>query len=409
MASTTTPSIFFTAKGSTSSFQFDLMSDPPRPTVVETMSWLTDIIKPKYSDGEQRIALRKIPRQGFKYEYIIKTLQRRHEIQGMFASSLKKLWGIPIWTECRINSSPLLAGSSTIYVDTRYSDFRSTSYAMIWQNESLYEFLKVISKTDSAIILTSPTINTYTTATLVMPVRTGYIRNTPTMIALKSGLTLIDAEFEVIDNATVSGYAATQTYDGLEVVTRQSLIENDEGINESHSGDVSFLDNSTGLLGIKSDTEYNIVIQQHALRYNTAATVWNFRQWLHSLYGRQNIFLVPSYTRDVTLSRAVGINDTIIYITNILLALHVESYDLLQYIGFLNTNGSITVRKISAVANVNSSEESITLTSTIDTVYTTSTTVMFVWKCRFGSDDIELNWQEKDHLVCENGFVRVTQ
>ncbi len=385
------------------------MSDPPRPTVKETMSWLTDIIKPDYSDGEQRIALRTIPRQSFKYQYIIKTLQRRHEIQSMFSSLLKKLWGIPVWTESKLNKYPLFVGSSVIYFDTRYADFRNSSYAMIWQNESLYELLKVTSKTDSSLVLTSPTINTYTTATLVMPVRMGYIRNTPTMTPLKSDLTSIDVDFEVIDNIAISGYSASQTYDGFEVVIRSSIIDSDEGVRESHNGNVTFLDNFTGLLGIESNVKYNTVMQQNMLRYSTVETIWNFRQWLHTLYGRQNPFLIPSYNPDISLSRVVGVNDTIIYITNIRLAANVDTYDLLQYIGFLNNDGSIRVRKISAITKVDDSEESITLIDTVDFAYATTATVMFVWKCRFGSDNIELSWQEKNHLICENGFVRVTQ
>jgi len=386
----------------------NMIQDPPKLNVKEGMSWITDILKQDYSDKEQRIALRTIPRQTFTYQYIIKTAQRRRELYSEFATALKELWYIPVWTEAR-TSVPLLSGQSTVYVDTRYSDFNDSSYAMIWQNNELYELLEVSTVADNTLTLSTPNTNTYTSNTFVMPVKTGYIRNSPRVVSLKNGLGLMDVDYEIIDNERISDYSASQEYDGYEVVVRGSRITENEGVDELHNGELTFIDNNTGLLGIEAKTTYNVVTQNQYFEYRTAATIWDFKQWLHSLYGRQNPFLVPSYTKDLTLSRTISSSDNTIYFSHIDLSANVSEYDLLQYIGFLNSDNTIRVRKIDNIVEIDPTEEAIGLTTTVGDDYSISTTVMFVWRCRLSNDDLQLEWQEKDRLICQSGFVRVLQ
>jgi len=406
---TTAPTINFSVASEDKITTLRVLSDPPKEQVTETLGWLTDILKPKYSDDEQRIALRTIPRQGFRFSYILNTRARRGQALSFFKKYAKRQWGIPIWTERVKHTTALAAGAGSITVDTTYADFRATSFGLVWKDETSWEILRITSKNDTSLTLATNLVNTYTGTKFIMPLRLGYLKGMPKVTAMKNTLTEMEVEFEVHENAAVSGYSAAQTYDGLEVMTRGPSIESKEGIVETINPDILYQDNKTGLLGIERRNDYNIPMQEHSFHFKTKANIWDFRQWLHSVYGRQKTFLVPTYNQDFTLSRSVDSGDSIVYVNNEELSAHLSGYELLQYAGFLNSDGTVTVRKVLAIANVSTAEESITFTTTVGTSYATSTTMMYVWRCRLGSDSLSLDWYELNSLRCKTGFIRVTQ
>jgi len=404
----TIPTVNLSVAGETDAFQIRIMSDPPRETISERLGWMTDIIKPNFSDDEQRIALRTIPRQEFTYEYVINTLERRGRFLSAIAGYAKKEIGIPIWGERVVYNGTLSAGTSSISIDTTNADFRNSSYAFLWNGENSWELLHISTKNDTTLNLSLNLIGTYTGTSFIMPLRTGFIKGNTQTTALKNNTTLVRITLEVNEYASVSGWSASQTYDSYDVITFGNLIREQEGIGQRHNPDAHILDNQTGLVGREALNDYEIVTQEYSVDRITKAQIWELRQWLHNIYGRQKAFLVPSYNKDLVLTRAVDSGDSTIYIQQARLWLHYEAYDLLQYIGFLNSDGTVTIRKVSSIDYVGETEESITFTGTVGTSYTTSTTVMFVWKCRLGTDNVKIEWYEFAKAKLESSLVKVT-
>ena len=393
----------------TESTDFRIMSDPPELGVIEQLEWNTDVIKPKHSDEEQRIALRTRPRQSFTNVYAFNNIVRRRQFMAHLFKYLKKEWAVPVWTESEVHSGTLSSGSSSITVDTDYSDWRASSHGFIWESETNWEIIKVASFTTTVLTLDKNTINTYTKDKFVMPCRFGFIRGTPVILSEKSDITRVNVTFDTHDAVEITGYSAAQSLHSMEIMTRGAEIPGLEGISESHSTSAVRLDNNTGLIGIEERSEYNNVTQEHRMRFTTKANIWDFRQWMHSIDGPQKAFLVPTYLNDLALSRAVGSSDDTIFFTNIGLADHVQTIGMLKYFAFLNTDGTVNVKWIDSIATVSGTEESITLGSgaTAGTAYATTAMVMFVWICRLSSDALELDWFQRNGIIANASFRRV--
>ena len=405
----TDPTVFFYPSSLQTVIQYRVLPDPPEWPMEESLEWKTDIIKPTYSDDEQRIALRTIPRQSFAGVLDTISSARRRKVESLLHSRLKKKLGIPVWTEAELHQTTLTSGSSSISVDTRYADFRDSSFGLLWKSETEYEILRIATVTDSALTLSANTQVTYTGNKWVMPLRLGYVRGIPSRIIHNTDQTRLSIELECIDNEAVSGYVAAQTYDDLEVVDRPSRMVSDTEPMEYHDPDLEWHDNQIGLVGIQSNTDFNVVSQQHSFYYDTKAEIWDFRQWLHTMYGRQKPFLYPTNARNLQLSRDADSDDDTIYIVNCDFVTYIGANSLLQYLGFRDSDGALTVRKIDSVAAVSDAEESITLTDTIGTDFSSGDPIMFVHRCRLGNDKITLTWLEKDIIVCNVTMIRVTQ
>jgi len=403
------PAIFFSSDDSVTTNLYKSLTEAPQYPMKEKLSWLTNIIRPDYTNGEQRITLRKVPRQTFTYLIDISTQQRTSEVYALLNSNLKKKWGIGVWAERIHHSGSISIGASSISIDTTTSDFRDASYGLVWKNESNWEILNISTVAADSLSLSTNVLNDYIGGCYVTPLRFGYVRGMPKRTATKTRKTYLDVELECIDNELLTGYVATQTYDGLEVMTRASSIDSDNETPDMHDPDMNYLDNETGLLGIQNNTDFNIVTQPHHFHIRTASEIWDFRKWLHSLYGRQNIFLVPSFSQDFTLSRAIDTGDSTIYINNAGFHNYIGDSDLIRYIGFETTDGTVVVRKIDSTAEVDSTEETITLTTTVGTAFLIADKVMLVHRCRLGSDDINMQWYEPNSIKCSVNFVRVTQ
>jgi hypothetical protein len=210
----------------------------------------------------------------------------------------------------------------------------------------------------------------------------------------------------VSDNVEITGHVPAATYDGIEVLMQRSYI--DEQQQENHDPDVWVLDNQTGVFHVVSDSDFNVVTQDHKFHNDTKIAAWAFRKFLHALAGRQGVVLVPTWRNDMTLSRQAGVSDTTIYIANNQLA-YLMGYNVLrQYLAFKKADGSLIVRKITDMDEVDASEDSIDLDAGPGEFVPAGTHLCFVDKCRLASDRVEIVWERAGVNWCKAQLARVT-
>lgn len=405
----TDPTIFFFPSSMSSALLYRPIVDPPKWPMEETLEWKSNILRPDYTNDEQRIALRVQPRQIFNETLQPTTQRRRARMNSLVHSRIKQKLGIPVWQEAVKHSTPLNSGSSSITVDTRYSDFRDDTYGLLWASDTEYEILRINVVSDNSLSLSVNVQNNYTGVKWIMPMRFGYVNAPLVRTPRLSEDAFVTLSLQIIDTTELTGYSASQTYDGYEVVDRPHVVNGELEPDESHDADVQWLDNETGLVGVQSNTENNVVTQSHRFRYDTAADCWDFKEWLYDKYGKQKAFLSPTDSKDLIVSRPVGSSDSTIYVENVDFAKYIGANDLLQYLGFRTPAGTLVVRKIDAAAYVSDSEESITFTTTAGTAFLVNTSVHFVHRCRLGSDRVSITWLEPNTLVCNLPVVRITQ
>ena len=112
-----------------------------RKPTEETLEWLTDIIT-SYDGSEQRINIRKGPRQSFS----VKAFLRQDEIfqlDNVLYDWRGRLWALPIFSEQRTLTSIYTADDPTIEVSTLFGSFRIEGQAIIFSNSENFEIFTI--------------------------------------------------------------------------------------------------------------------------------------------------------------------------------------------------------------------------------------------------------------------------
>ena len=152
--------------------------------------------------------------------------------------------------------------------------------------------------------------------------------------------------------------------------------------------------------------------QNHNFFNDTKKACWDFRKFLHYLDGRQKTVLIPTFRSDVTQRATDNIEpaDISVKINNIKLADNMGFNSLRTYIGFYFPDGTLIVRKITAITEINSDEEQISFNDILglpSAVVSGNCKICFVDKCRLASDKVQIAWPYSHKNECRTNFMRV--
>jgi hypothetical protein len=379
----------------------------PKFPMKETLSWLTQIIKGK-SGSEQRISLRRTPRQGFKFDIFFHDEQEQAKFEAQLFTWQKRSWGVPVWAEKVAHSGTINAGDTSISVDTRYADFRDDSLAIIYQDKDNYEVVKVSTKTDSSLTLEVEMQNSFTGNKFIMPVRVAQMPVRARNKMTPDGHSFASCEFLVTLNTLLTGYTPVETYKSLAVILDPSYAEDAQDFESD--GDITISDGGTGPFDIFSDSEFNIVSQSQVFKNWSKMGCWTFRNLLHYLYGRQVAVWMPTYKNDLQLSQAIGASDVNFRIQNIKLADNMGVNDLRTDIAFMFPDGTNYYREITGIVEHSDTEEIITIDSSIGIpISPGDCEICFLDKVRLASDEVEIDWIEPYRNMSDTRFVKVEE
>ncbi len=379
----------------------------PVVPIRESLEWRTSILKG--ADGsQQRICLRKMPRRYLNYRYPLRNDAEQAVSDNLLHAWLKGTWAIPIWPERVIHTGSLPAGSGSVAIDTRYASFAADRYAVIWQSRELHEVMGIASKTDNSLTFDENLRNTYSGTKSIVPCFTGRVTRSATGNVGNTGTGFVELEYLITDDVAVTGHVTAMNYDGYEVLTTPARMPGGR-IARQHDADVVIVDSGTGAVEFANVTDFNISVQDHEFVNETKAKTWALRQWLHSIYGRQKAFLVPTFRRDFELTRAAGAGDTYLYVTNRGIAEHLGLNAMRTYVALRPVGGSLIVRKVTAITELTASEERLTLNSAPGVALTTAALVCWVDRCTLASDTVMLDWYLPGRNTCSTQLMRVSQ
>ena len=370
----------------------------PQAELSETLEWLTDILTSK--DGSlQRICLRQAPRHRFRLPLLIESDQEQARLDAALFSWQKRAWGLPIWPEMVIHTATITADDTVIAVDTTNADFRDAGLAVIWQSPTQAEVIQVETVAADSLTLSSPVQGTFTGRKLIMPCRIAQM-SAPTSRQIHSaGPAIIEAFFAVKDNVLLTGYTPPVTYKGLPVLTEATAVDPTQ--RKSSDGDTVVTDYETGDFQYFSDSEFNVRLQSHLFYNDTKAATWQFRLFLHSLYGRQGTVYIPTHKNDLSLAEGFGASDTSFNIVNIGLADNMGVNDLRTDLAFIFPDGTQLYREITGIVE-SGTEEIISIDSDLDiAVEPGDCIICFLDKVCLAADDVELIWTRAHENRCE--------
>lgn len=410
--------------GTTTGDLWSFETEPPPPDlapmvgdwtwpITERLRFLTQII-PSHDRTEQRIAHRcdaaglVVPNKSYSTRLAIFGDEAVVRWEAILDGWLKKTWSVPLWPMAQRHTAALPAGSTAIAIDTRWCDYRADGLAMIWQSEDAYEVVVVDSVADSALTLKNGTLAIYTGPKWILPCRIGWVTSIANIERYGGGLIVnLTWETDGADLAAVTGYVAAVEYDGMTVLT-DPAVGFRGSFNSSHDADFAVIGGDTGPFEVVNNSRVAEISQDHGWVCRTLERAWRLRQFFHAMRGRQSAFLVPTFKRDLVLSRAAAPSDSVLYVAHRGLKANRSAESLRIYLAFRPAGGPIVVRRITDIAEESSSEERITLYSSSGLSTPAGDSLCWVDKCRLASDEVVFEWRGRVRMTCSTQFVRVS-
>lgn len=273
----------------------------PASPISEEFSWLTNVLR-TYS-SEQRIALRKHPRQSWAMKY-----KQWGEIQSRINSAMwgrnYKPFGLPIWTDVTYIRSSISAGTQTIYLDTRYFDYRTEGLLVLLYRDDLTNETKEISAVyGDRLELVRPLENTFPDGAMAMPVvicqpEGGLVRED-----IGNDVTVSSIRFRALENLEYVT-PAPETYLGYEVLGSWNYRLSGS-VNSSILHPVVVVDNQTGPWDVFPYRSEPDEMWDWSWASNSQEERWEVKMFLMRQRGRQKSFWAHSRRKDITLAATV--------------------------------------------------------------------------------------------------------
>lgn len=210
-----------------------MFSYRPETPIRETLEFSTNILTS--STGlEQRVSIRKHPRQLIELAYKIEEDSDRRKLQALLFNWQARTFGLPIWFEARKPTADITSGDTVVNVSTAYGDFREGSLAIVWQDADTYDSVEIDTVAANSLTFTSALSNSYTAArTLVMPLRTALTtgsldgsQHPVNLDELKLGFLINDNEADIADDSAFDSYDSKVLLDDGNWMSSNVIPEN---------------------------------------------------------------------------------------------------------------------------------------------------------------------------------------
>jgi hypothetical protein len=379
----------------------------PNFPMLETLEWVTNILKSK--DGsEQRLCLRKTPRQRFQFNCMLTTEQEQARLEALMFVWAKRQWGVPAWGELVVHNATINIDDVTISFDTRYADFRDDSYALIWQGIDSYEAVKIQTVDNDKLNLEKPVLNQWTGDKYIMPLRIGYMISPSSLNYNADGIANFSCGFLIRYNQLIESFTPTgdDAYNSAPVLNAP-LVET--GLENIVNADMKSVDFYMSDFAMFSDSDFNIYVQGHIFRYATKYDIWQFRALLHYLFGRQVTCWIISDKKDFNQTQTLGAAETQLTISNVGWARYMGLNVLRTHAAFVYADGTRYYREITGFTE-SGNEDIIGLSSALGIeVEPGDCEICLLDKCRLTDDKIEIEWQEPATIVSKINFTKVKE
>jgi hypothetical protein len=262
----------------------------PQYNATETLEWSTEILRAR--GKEQRIARRSQPRHRFSYEYHF------DPYTGDAATQLARKYGhesvsVPLWTDGK-SIGLVSSGDTTLAFDTTQARFVVGGQVFLLSANDAFEVAEIAAINTGSLELATQVVNTYPDA-YVTPVMQGHFAAAFRMQKPAGEYNVAFVEFITDDLYEVNATHNYPAYRGRFVWTVRSEAEaHQESIQRENTDNSS----TAGKLFFSPDYNYSVAASSVKTHLHDYSELWEFREFIHSLKGRQKSFYLPRYVRD---------------------------------------------------------------------------------------------------------------
>ena len=383
----------------------------PEEPIRERLVWATNIIK-SISGKEQRISLRKNPRQELQYSYRVQDPDIKRNMQVLLIGFQAGVFGIPIWFEAKRLTADISATDTTIYFDTSYADFREGSLLILWKDEFTYEAIEIDTVNPSNVVLSSGTSLDYSIEdTLVMPLRVAYadprVRGNRAPVNSED----VSIRFTVIDNDNdLADASAFPTHNSKVLFSEPNFMISGSLRNDIFK-DIQRIDNVSAPLYQYSDWASSELLTVKGFLGYGLQRIWEVRQLAHALRGSHVTFYLPTFSADLVVVNNLTASSDILDIENIGYSSLINGQEPFKSVMILLNDGTVITRQVVAAEEVDSTTERLTVDVVwADTITTAEISkISFLVLSRMADDVLTIDHQYGGLAFISMGAVGVQQ
>ena len=331
-----------------------VMPERPKYPLKESLQWKTDIIRS--FAGEQRIRLRDAPRQILSVESVISN-QSYTKLKAVGYQWAHRVFAIPVWTDAILVPS-IAAGSSIVYLNTVYSDFRSFDILVIWNSETDFEAIETLNVYANRIELKLPTSKQYTNA-FVIPARFANTLRGLSFSRDGDATIRMSSDFTVRSNKNLESISSFSTYKSLPVILDKPLSS--DKLTDLYIRDVDIMDNGSSSVYLDIKTSSVDVTSKMTFMTFNKQKAWEYRQFIHYLHGQQKTFFIPSWHDEFEIIKDFSNTSTSVTIKNVGFTLYYDN----RFLYIESTTGSRAFCRVLSSSITNDGDELLNLESTL--------------------------------------------
>jgi hypothetical protein len=360
----------------------------PEAPLREHLIFDTKIIE-AIDGSEQRIANRQYPRGMFEATY----RAGQKKIEMLLFDRQSKIVAWPAWHEPAYLDGAHSVDDLTVTVNTTdYANFFVGGYAVVLHDENFYDALKIESMTSTTLTFESGLSYDYKTKVQVMPLLTAYIEASSASLKYSVNQQYFNLRIHVDPEVNdIADDSAWTQYEGKTFLDDPNMIKGGQ-LAESLRTKVFVIDNLTGLRNPVSAWDHNKRYSKKGWKTNTRQELWELRQLLHFLKGKQVSFYIPTFWKDIVVTDTMQIGTFVLNMDNIGYTVNARQRGPKQWIRIIFKDGSILVREIQNSAEVSETQEQLTLDAGWPAEYEPEEIerIEYLEKVRLDVDDIVL-------------------
>ena len=321
----------------------------------ETLEFLTDII-PGSGGNEQRIALRKQPRESFSCKFELDGLERQ-QFQAIMFEWQHQTFGLPLQHLALRTTAAAGAGAFQFQLSgADDSEFRVGGLALIYQDYFTYDIVEILSITDTLLTIVGTSVNAYAANTKVLPVRVCRLRGSiQTSVTKYNAMETFKCVFESLDNDTGTAAADSTAWNAntynSKVILDDCNILNGISISTELTKDVKILDNSVGVVSHASAWATNKRGSTKGFFAQSRAAIKGLKAFLRAMRGKQVSFYLPTFLPDLTVGDDLVSGSTNFDIEHIDYTRFIQSRESKVTFKITFTDGTSLVRVVQSSAD----------------------------------------------------------
>ncbi len=348
----------------------------------EVLEWATDVITS--NDGsEQRVRLRKAPRQTFMANYPIPANEMARA-ENIAYGWLARKWAVPVWSQTQPVTN-LISGDTVIACDSANYDFREGGLVLIWSSATVNEVIEIDSVDVNQLVLARGMGNSYPVA-IICPVLNGRVAGN--IKRKTNGYTaMLALAYEITENVDIASDVPDQ-YLGYDLYWNEQLLGDSNTLEDDLNRRVDVVDYETGKVDFYSPWLYTRPGRSFNFVNEGAEECWTFRKFLHRRAGKLRPFWIPTFESNLRLEMTGTVTSTLRVTSDDYRGLG----DDRNHIGILLQDGTWHARAITGTSLDDSTHINVGIDSPISVDASEIKIISYLGLKRFDTDRVEVSW-----------------